>query len=207
MLLILSDWAFSFIFPCFQGWTVKSKTSFNKMSPVTVLGRSYLLNSEGEPCYAQLSFTFIHRRVIWGDILMRNSFLLPAACPQVKLRASAWPLCLGSGWPTGGSSPSWKVPRGPRTVAGDACCAAGRCCWHKGWWLIWCQQVRLSTNYTCKMTAAISDSCLKTRTGLTCWSCLAYLITQPKRSLSCVLHFPLGKESTGFSAQLDAPDF
>ncbi|KAM6939880.1 cysteine protease atg4da [Xenentodon cancila] len=28
------------------GWTVKSKTSFNKMSPVTVLGHSYLLNSE-----------------------------------------------------------------------------------------------------------------------------------------------------------------
>ncbi|XP_075946256.1 cysteine protease atg4da isoform X1 [Anarhichas minor] len=29
------------------GWTVKSKTSFNKISPVTVLGHSYLLNSEG----------------------------------------------------------------------------------------------------------------------------------------------------------------
>ncbi|XP_017285933.1 cysteine protease ATG4D isoform X1 [Kryptolebias marmoratus] len=30
------------------GWTVKSKTSFNKLSPVTVLGHSYLLNSEDE---------------------------------------------------------------------------------------------------------------------------------------------------------------
>ncbi|KAM6942039.1 cysteine protease atg4da isoform 2-T2 [Lycodopsis pacificus] len=30
------------------GWTVKSKTSFNKISPVTVLGHSYLLNSEDE---------------------------------------------------------------------------------------------------------------------------------------------------------------
>ncbi|XP_056265979.1 cysteine protease atg4da [Pseudoliparis swirei] len=30
------------------GWTVKSKTSFNKISPVTVLGNSYLLNSEDE---------------------------------------------------------------------------------------------------------------------------------------------------------------
>lgn len=30
------------------GWTVKSKTSFNKVSPVTILGDSYLLNSEGE---------------------------------------------------------------------------------------------------------------------------------------------------------------
>lgn len=49
MLLNLTDWAFSFIFPCFQGWTVKSKTTFNKMSPVTVLGHSYLLNSEGKP--------------------------------------------------------------------------------------------------------------------------------------------------------------
>lgn len=30
------------------GWTVKSKTTFNKISPVTVLGHSYLLNSEGK---------------------------------------------------------------------------------------------------------------------------------------------------------------
>ncbi|XP_037530342.1 cysteine protease ATG4D [Nematolebias whitei] len=30
------------------GWIVKSKTSFNKTSPVTVLGHSYLLNSEDE---------------------------------------------------------------------------------------------------------------------------------------------------------------
>lgn len=29
------------------GWTVKSKTTFNKISPVTILGHSYLLNSEG----------------------------------------------------------------------------------------------------------------------------------------------------------------
>ncbi|CAF92583.1 unnamed protein product, partial [Tetraodon nigroviridis] len=29
------------------GWTVKSKTTFNKLSPVTILGHSYLLNSEG----------------------------------------------------------------------------------------------------------------------------------------------------------------
>ncbi|MEQ2259464.1 hypothetical protein XENORESO_012315 [Xenotaenia resolanae] len=29
------------------GWTIKTKTSFNKISPVTVLGHSYLLNSEG----------------------------------------------------------------------------------------------------------------------------------------------------------------
>lgn len=31
-----------------EGWTVKSKTSFNKISPVTILGDSYLLNSEGK---------------------------------------------------------------------------------------------------------------------------------------------------------------
>ncbi|MEQ2316260.1 hypothetical protein AMECASPLE_030840 [Ameca splendens] len=30
------------------GWTIKTKTSFNKISPVTVLGHSYLLNSEDE---------------------------------------------------------------------------------------------------------------------------------------------------------------
>ncbi|XP_075900149.1 cysteine protease atg4da [Nelusetta ayraudi] len=38
------------------GWTVKSKTSFNKMSPVTVLGHSYLLNSEGEVERFRLAF-------------------------------------------------------------------------------------------------------------------------------------------------------
>ncbi|XP_038127056.1 cysteine protease ATG4D [Cyprinodon tularosa] len=30
------------------GWTIKTKTSFNKVSPVTILGHSYLLNSEDE---------------------------------------------------------------------------------------------------------------------------------------------------------------
>uniref|UniRef100_A0A8C6PF21 Cysteine protease n=1 Tax=Nothobranchius furzeri TaxID=105023 RepID=A0A8C6PF21_NOTFU len=30
------------------GWTVKTKTSFNKVSPVTILGHSYLLSSEDE---------------------------------------------------------------------------------------------------------------------------------------------------------------
>lgn len=33
--------------PLSVGWTVKSKTFFNKISPVTVLGHQYLLNSEG----------------------------------------------------------------------------------------------------------------------------------------------------------------
>ncbi|XP_032419863.1 cysteine protease atg4da isoform X2 [Xiphophorus hellerii] len=30
------------------GWTIKTKTSFNKISPVTILGHSYLLNNEDE---------------------------------------------------------------------------------------------------------------------------------------------------------------
>ncbi|KAM9313785.1 cysteine protease atg4da [Pholidichthys leucotaenia] len=38
------------------GWSVKSKTSFNKMSPVTVLGNSYLLNSEDEVERFRLAF-------------------------------------------------------------------------------------------------------------------------------------------------------
>lgn len=38
------------------GWTVKSKTSFNKMSPVTILGHSYLLNSEDEVERFRLAF-------------------------------------------------------------------------------------------------------------------------------------------------------
>lgn len=44
-----TDWALTFRIVCFrQGWTVKSKTSFNKIAPVTILGHSYLLNSEGD---------------------------------------------------------------------------------------------------------------------------------------------------------------
>ncbi|XP_034045023.1 LOW QUALITY PROTEIN: cysteine protease ATG4D-like [Thalassophryne amazonica] len=38
------------------GWTVKTKTSFNKTSPVTVLGHSYLLNSEEEVDRFRLAF-------------------------------------------------------------------------------------------------------------------------------------------------------
>ncbi|KAM6972056.1 cysteine protease atg4da [Aplochiton taeniatus] len=38
------------------GWTVKSKTSFNKTSPVTVLGHTYLLNSEDEVERFRLAF-------------------------------------------------------------------------------------------------------------------------------------------------------
>lgn len=38
------------------GWTVKTKTSFNKSSPVTILGHSYLLNSEDEVERFRLAF-------------------------------------------------------------------------------------------------------------------------------------------------------
>lgn len=30
------------------GWTIKTKTVFNKVSPVTILGHSFLLNNEGK---------------------------------------------------------------------------------------------------------------------------------------------------------------
>lgn len=42
---VLADILYVHFFPV--GWTVKSKTTFNKISPVTILGHSYLLNSEG----------------------------------------------------------------------------------------------------------------------------------------------------------------
>ncbi|XP_068177825.1 cysteine protease atg4da isoform X2 [Antennarius striatus] len=38
------------------GWTVKSKTSFSKVSPVTILGLSYLLNNEDEVERFRLAF-------------------------------------------------------------------------------------------------------------------------------------------------------
>lgn len=38
------------------GWTVKTKTSFNKVSPVIVLGHSYLLNSQDEVERFRLAF-------------------------------------------------------------------------------------------------------------------------------------------------------
>ncbi|XP_077574357.1 cysteine protease atg4da [Stigmatopora nigra] len=38
------------------GWTVKSKTTFNKVSPVNVLGHSYLLNSEDQVERFRLAF-------------------------------------------------------------------------------------------------------------------------------------------------------
>lgn len=57
------------------GWTVKSKTSFNKLSPVTVLGHSYLLNSEGE-----------RRESRDSDVLSNN--LCPPPLSSPVLRAS-----------------------------------------------------------------------------------------------------------------------
>lgn len=50
------------------GWTVKSKTSFNKTSPVTVLGHSYLLNSEGKhdlkECVNYCSFLYTRLSIL-----------------------------------------------------------------------------------------------------------------------------------------------
>lgn len=38
------------------GWTIKTKTTFNKVSPVTILGHSFLLNSEDEVERFRLAF-------------------------------------------------------------------------------------------------------------------------------------------------------
>uniref|UniRef100_A0A8C2WQD7 Cysteine protease n=1 Tax=Cyclopterus lumpus TaxID=8103 RepID=A0A8C2WQD7_CYCLU len=63
------------------GWTVKSKTSFNKISPVTVLGHSYLLNNEVE----RFRWAFVSR--VW--LTYRREF------PQ--LEGSTWTTDCGWG--------------------------------------------------------------------------------------------------------------
>uniref|UniRef100_A0A8D3CMD0 Cysteine protease n=1 Tax=Scophthalmus maximus TaxID=52904 RepID=A0A8D3CMD0_SCOMX len=63
------------------GWTVKSKTSFNKMSPVIVLGQSYVLNNEVE----RFRLAFVSR--IW--LTYRREF------PQ--LEGSTWTTDCGWG--------------------------------------------------------------------------------------------------------------
>ncbi|XP_061572615.1 cysteine protease atg4da [Cololabis saira] len=65
------------------GWTVKSKTSFNKISPVTVLGHSYLLNSED--AVERFRLAFVSR--IW--LTYRKEF------PQ--LEGSTWTTDCGWG--------------------------------------------------------------------------------------------------------------
>lgn len=65
------------------GWTIKSKTSFNKLSPVTMLGHSYLLNSEDE--VERFSLAFISR--IW--LTYRREFPL--------LEGSTWTTDCGWG--------------------------------------------------------------------------------------------------------------
>lgn len=46
-LLSVKQYLLTYVHFITVGWTVKSKTTFNKVSPVTILGHSYLLNSEG----------------------------------------------------------------------------------------------------------------------------------------------------------------
>lgn len=60
---------------------------------------------------------------------------------QTKWSGLAWTLCQGFGWPTGGSSLSWRAPPGPQIVAGAVCCAVDRWCLHRASWSIWCPEV------------------------------------------------------------------
>lgn len=85
-LVLLNDthWVLTRQCPCFlQGWTVKSKTSFNKVAPVTILGHSYLLNSEGNLLTLDCP-KFIHLKVIVCVFIQCKNSLVPLPLGEVE---------------------------------------------------------------------------------------------------------------------------
>lgn len=174
-LVLLNDthWVLTRQCPCFlQGWTVKSKTSFNKVAPVTILGHSYLLNSEGNLLTLHC-LKFIHLKVI-----VRFHSMQKPASPT----SSRWGRAVSPGLRLSGLA---DLQEGFSSAGGFHVDHRLRLGVHAALWAdVTGTRTRGSsnasrlvrrTNYTCKMTADTWLSsqitwCLKTRTCLTCWS-------------------------------------
>lgn len=156
------------------------------MSPVTVLGHSYLLNSEGKP------FT-LHCPL--------NSFIWKSFEFSFKCKTHSLPLRWGRE-----VSPGLRVSALADLQEGVSS-AGGFHVDHRLWLGVHAAQwadaastrtrgssdaqrfvSALITHVKWQLTAHFPVIRLKTRTFLTCWSCLTCLIKQLKRSFICVRH-------------------